>query len=136
MTAKQWMGIAGAVAMLGFAAPAFAHGDDDHDQYHQELGQEHELQHEQLDMQHQQEHMREAEEHARLHAEGWGDDPFSHWLMHRRVAREHRMEHMREWLQHNQEHANANAEHVQYHQQWDPYAYGGYYYAPRYRTYR
>jgi len=132
MTRRTWIGIVSAVATLGLAVPAFAqeYYPDDHDLYHQEQREEHALQHEQLNMEHQQEHMREAEEHARLHAMGYGDDPFSHWLMHRRLAREHRMEHMREWMQHARDHADAEAEHDQYHYR------GGSYYYPQYRYYR
>jgi hypothetical protein len=139
MTGRKWIGIATALATLGLAAPAFAqeYYPDDHQMFHQDQREEHQLQHEELDAEHQAEHMREAQEHARMHAEGWGDDPFSHWMMHRRLSREHRREHLREWYQHAQEHADGEAEHYQYHRQTDPYNYGGgYYYSPQYRSYR
>ena len=139
MTRTKWIGIVTALATLGLTAPAFAqeYYPDDHSLYHQDQREEHALQHDELDAEHQTEHMREAQEHARMHAEGWGDDPFSHWLMHRRLAREHRREHLREWLKHDQEHADLDAEHREFHRQNDPYSYGGgSYYAPRYRVYR
>jgi hypothetical protein len=140
MFATKWLGILGAVAMVGVAAPAMAHdcdpAADSHYQYHRELDQEHALQHEQLQLEHAQEHAREAQEHAALHAAGWGNDPFSHWLMHRRLARQHRLEHIREAMQHARDHARAEAEHSEYHGQADPYFYGGgYQYAPAPRDY-
>src|SRR5262249_17967307 len=81
MTGRKWIGIATALATVGLAAPAFAqeYYPDDHQMFHQDQREEHALQHEELDAQHQTEHMREAQDHARMHAEGWGDDPFSHW---------------------------------------------------------
>jgi hypothetical protein len=90
-----------ALALLGFGAPAMAHGWDGgdggwespHDRQHDRLDQRHDNVHEQLDEEHAEAHEEGLTpwEHAQLHR----DLAYQHESADRQIRREHRREHRR-----------------------------------------
>lgn len=95
---KLAMTAIGAIAMLGFAAPALAHEND--------RNSRHDWQHDRLEQRHDNVHDRLDDEHAEAHDEGL--IPSDHRQLHRelayehdradaRVARDHRLEHRDDW---------------------------------------
>lgn len=115
----------GSAALLGFAVPAMAHpndGDDEHDQQHEELGQQHQDIHEEL-----------GAIHDDAHAQGlsW----YEHQRLHQQLDRAHANADYNVQMQHYYQHQNdqyrnggyGNGSNGYYGQQPYGYSQQGYY---------
>jgi len=121
MIGTKLLAAAGALGLVAFATPAFAH-EYEHEQAHQQLDQIHGDQHQQLNDQENAWHARKEYQHERLHATGGGWGP-RHWAWHMRERMQHRREHQRLEWEHADDHAADATEHDQYHREYAPNPY-------------